>query len=348
MHTFTSSVHPPYQYWSTVRRTPSTRYWSISTARTRYCQLNHHSADAHFLFWSRSAESAVCSFWSLQLMLDRTTSIGVNHPSLRIVDTMRAFLLVVFLFPVSNAFHRTLPFTTNPCPQLFGPGSSVSSPHQQPHEVEQHHHGLHRTLLQPLFMGRAAAVRANTKSKTDAAKAKTNGFYGKKLIMAVKQGGSPDPEANTMLRDVIKAAKANNVPVDVSNRSHFVLHRTLKSDANVPDIMVDKNSNLSTIQTRTHTQSYHTFVRTAKPFSMFLAYNHSALAAHPYHFNCTFHTNNYRKRRTLTVPSRRRPRATLATLPSPPLRHTGLVGQVSSLTFSVTTTTEPPLTLRAA
>jgi transcriptional/translational regulatory protein YebC/TACO1 len=66
-------------------------------------------------------------------------------------------------------------------------------------------------------MGRAAAVRANTKSKTDAAKAKTNGFYGKKLIMAVKQGGSPDPEANTMLRDVIKAAKSNNVPVDVSD-----------------------------------------------------------------------------------------------------------------------------------
>lgn len=68
-------------------------------------------------------------------------------------------------------------------------------------------------------MGRAAAVRANTKSKTDAAKAKTNGFYGKKLIMAVKQGGSPDPEANTMLRDVIKAAKSNNVPVDNINRA---------------------------------------------------------------------------------------------------------------------------------
>ena len=29
--------------------------------------------------------------------------------------------------------------------------------------------------LQPLFMGRAAAVRAATKSKTDAKKAKTNG-----------------------------------------------------------------------------------------------------------------------------------------------------------------------------
>lgn len=72
------------------------------------------------------------------------------------------------------------------------------------------------TRLSPLFMGRAAAVRAATKSKTDAKKAKTNALYGKKLIMAVKQGGSPDPVANKMLADVIKAAKANNVPVDVS------------------------------------------------------------------------------------------------------------------------------------
>ena len=31
--------------------------------------------------------------------------------------------------------------------------------------------------LQPLFMGRAAAVRAATKSKTDAKKAKTNGEW---------------------------------------------------------------------------------------------------------------------------------------------------------------------------
>lgn len=35
--------------------------------------------------------------------------------------------------------------------------------------------------------------------------------------MAVKQGGSPDPNANKMLADVIKAAKANSVPVDVSD-----------------------------------------------------------------------------------------------------------------------------------
>ena len=64
-------------------------------------------------------------------------------------------------------------------------------------------------------MGRAAAVRAATKSKTDAKKAKTNAVYGKKIIMAVKQGG-PDPDANRALNDLIKAAKANSVPIDVS------------------------------------------------------------------------------------------------------------------------------------
>uniref|UniRef100_A0A7S2WDJ1 Transcriptional regulatory protein n=1 Tax=Eucampia antarctica TaxID=49252 RepID=A0A7S2WDJ1_9STRA len=69
-----------------------------------------------------------------------------------------------------------------------------------------------------LFMGRAAAVREKTKSKTDAIKAKTNGIYGKKIIMAVKQGG-PDPDANRALGDLIKQAKANSVPVDNINRA---------------------------------------------------------------------------------------------------------------------------------
>ena len=67
-------------------------------------------------------------------------------------------------------------------------------------------------------MGRAAAVRAATKSKTDLKKAKTNAVFGKRIIMAVKQGGSPDPVSNRQLADVIKQAKASNVPVDVSNR----------------------------------------------------------------------------------------------------------------------------------
>jgi hypothetical protein len=68
----------------------------------------------------------------------------------------------------------------------------------------------------PLFMGRAAAVRAATKSKTDGKKAKVNAVFGKRIIMAVKLGGSPDPNANRSLRDIIKLAKSNNVPVEVS------------------------------------------------------------------------------------------------------------------------------------
>ena len=70
--------------------------------------------------------------------------------------------------------------------------------------------------ISPLFMGRAAAVRAATKSKTDAKKAKTNATFGKKIIMAVKQGG-PDPDSNRALNDLIKAAKANSVPAEVSS-----------------------------------------------------------------------------------------------------------------------------------
>lgn len=52
-----------------------------------------------------------------------------------------------------------------------------------------------------LFMGRAAAVRADTKARTDAAKAKNNNRFAKKIIMAVKAGG-PDTTTNTQLAQV--------------------------------------------------------------------------------------------------------------------------------------------------
>jgi transcriptional/translational regulatory protein YebC/TACO1 len=73
-------------------------------------------------------------------------------------------------------------------------------------------------------MGRAAAVRANTKAKTDAKKAKVNALYGKKIIVAVKAGGSPNPEANMLLKETIARAKANNVPVDVSIFQYMQFH----------------------------------------------------------------------------------------------------------------------------
>jgi len=53
----------------------------------------------------------------------------------------------------------------------------------------------------------------------DAKKAKVNAYYGKKIIMAVKSGGSSDPQANRQLVELIKAAKQNNVPVDNINRA---------------------------------------------------------------------------------------------------------------------------------
>lgn len=84
-----------------------------------------------------------------------------------------------------------------------------------------------------LKMGRAAAVRAATKSKTDAKKAKTNAVYGKKIIMAVKEGGSASTDSNRDLADVIKQAKANNVPVDNINRA---IKRA--SEANTADFAV--------------------------------------------------------------------------------------------------------------
>lgn len=67
-------------------------------------------------------------------------------------------------------------------------------------------------------MGRAAAVRAATKAKTDAAKAKNNNRYAKKIIQAVKAGG-PDPLVNRMLATVIQEAKTSNVPNDVIDRN---------------------------------------------------------------------------------------------------------------------------------
>lgn len=54
-------------------------------------------------------------------------------------------------------------------------------------DVSRNHCAHHSTRLSPLFMGRAAAVRAATKSKTDARKAKINAVFGKRIIMAVKQ-----------------------------------------------------------------------------------------------------------------------------------------------------------------
>ena len=59
----------------------------------------------------------------------------------------------------------------------------------------------------------------NKKAKTDAAKGKIFTKIGRELVMAVRQGGGPDPNSNSKLRDVIAKAKAANMPNDNINRS---------------------------------------------------------------------------------------------------------------------------------
>lgn len=52
------------------------------------------------------------------------------------------------------------------------------------------------------------------KEKTDGARAKVFTKIGRELAVAVKEGGGPDPNANSRLRDCIAKAKAANVPND--------------------------------------------------------------------------------------------------------------------------------------
>lgn len=69
-----------------------------------------------------------------------------------------------------------------------------------------------------LFMGRASAVRAATKAKTDGRKEKLYALYGKKVINAVKSGGA-DPSNNRLLSQVIIDAKNANVPKEIITRN---------------------------------------------------------------------------------------------------------------------------------
>ncbi len=62
---------------------------------------------------------------------------------------------------------------------------------------------------------------ANIKRKkeaTDSKKANIFSKLGKELTVAVKMGGSGDPNVNSKLKDVIAKAKANNMPNDNINR----------------------------------------------------------------------------------------------------------------------------------
>lgn len=57
------------------------------------------------------------------------------------------------------------------------------------------------------------------KEKTDGQRAKIFTKIGRELMIAVREGGGPDPSVNSRLRDVIAKAKANNVPNDNIERN---------------------------------------------------------------------------------------------------------------------------------
>ena len=55
---------------------------------------------------------------------------------------------------------------------------------------------------------------AHKKGKTDAQRAKIFTKLAREIIVAVREGGGPDPSANARLKDVIAKARAANVPQD--------------------------------------------------------------------------------------------------------------------------------------
>ena len=59
----------------------------------------------------------------------------------------------------------------------------------------------------------------NKKAKTDAAKGKIFTKIGREIVIAVKTGGSGDPNLNSKLKDVVANAKAANMPNDNIMRS---------------------------------------------------------------------------------------------------------------------------------
>ncbi len=57
------------------------------------------------------------------------------------------------------------------------------------------------------------------KEKNDAAKGKVFTKLGREIAVAVKEGGGPDPNNNSKLKDIIAKAKANNMSNDTIERS---------------------------------------------------------------------------------------------------------------------------------
>ena len=99
--------------------------------------------------------------------------------------------------------------------------------------------------MSPLMMGRAAAVRAQTKGKTDAAKTKLNARYGKSMHVAlacifIKQGGF-DLIANRPLAKLMEQAKAAGVPK--ANMDNMIKKAQSKDAAEYKEVTFEAYAN---------------------------------------------------------------------------------------------------------
>ena len=187
-----------------------------------------HRGDAGCGGWRgvRAVKTTTKSQAGLKNVVNRSdresTSVTSRIPHARSDDDLAPFIISLLPFEtVTMRFSAALAL-------LLIPGDAFSFTVQ--HNAAQSRSPRKKTCI---FMGRAAAVRASTKAKTDGRKAKINAVFGKRIIMAVKEGGSGDPQANRQLNDVIKQAKANKyVHVDRSDSSSNNNHASMITVSN--------------------------------------------------------------------------------------------------------------------
>eukprot|EP00640_Fibrocapsa_japonica_P003659 CAMPEP_0113936372 /NCGR_PEP_ID=MMETSP1339-20121228/3306_1 /TAXON_ID=94617 /ORGANISM="Fibrocapsa japonica" /LENGTH=298 /DNA_ID=CAMNT_0000938831 /DNA_START=20 /DNA_END=916 /DNA_ORIENTATION=- /assembly_acc=CAM_ASM_000762 len=86
-----------------------------------------------------------------------------------------------------------------------------------------------------VMMGRRSEKIAGKKGKEDLKRAKVFGRIGKKIAMAVKAGGD-DPEVNKALADILKEAKAYNVPKDNIQR---VMKKAMDDDVDYKEAIYE-------------------------------------------------------------------------------------------------------------
>jgi hypothetical protein len=114
------------------------------------------------------------------------------------------------------------------------------------------------------------------KGKNDAARAKVFTKIGRELIVAIKTGGSADPNVNSKLRDTIAKAKAANVPNDN-------IERIIKKAANDNDAT---NYEAVTYEHGTHFVLPEGMLRTALPFGLKFVMRFLFRAAEEYPDEC--------------------------------------------------------------